>query len=253
MIISHQHRYLFIQVPHTGSTAIARELQEHYAGEPILWKHAHLDDFLSAATPEQKGYFTFLTLRNPLDEAVSIYWKLKGDHKGRIARRAPGLSRRDLALADFIRRTDADFAAFFRRAYRRLPHDKWARTQKDRVDFVLRFENLAADFHTLLRRAGIEPVRPLPKVNPTAGREGDFTQYYPPELVPRARAVFGPYMRAVGYEFPADWGDAVPRSAALMFRALSLPRRLYWRRLKWRGRSLPRRQARARGTAAPDG
>lgn len=36
VIIRHRHRYLFVELPHIGSTAIPRDLMSLYDGEPIL-------------------------------------------------------------------------------------------------------------------------------------------------------------------------------------------------------------------------
>ncbi|MBA3404443.1 MAG: hypothetical protein H0U13_07160, partial [Gemmatimonadaceae bacterium] len=68
MIISDRHRYLFVELPRTGSTAIHRELCAMYDGEPILQKHATYGDFLKIATDDQRRYFVFSTVRNPLDD-----------------------------------------------------------------------------------------------------------------------------------------------------------------------------------------
>ena len=54
MVISHRHRYLFVELPRTGSTAIHRELIELYDGTAILQKHATYEDFLRGATEIEK-------------------------------------------------------------------------------------------------------------------------------------------------------------------------------------------------------
>ena len=77
MIVSHEHRYVFIEVPHTASVAISTELRENYDGQRFLRKHATYRDFLRQATPEQRGYFAFAAVRNPLDVAVSRYYRFK--------------------------------------------------------------------------------------------------------------------------------------------------------------------------------
>ncbi len=81
MIISDTHRYLFVELPHTGTTAISQELRECYDGRKILHKHARYGDFLRGATASQRDYFVFSCIRNPLDEAVSIYARLRSDHR----------------------------------------------------------------------------------------------------------------------------------------------------------------------------
>jgi hypothetical protein len=65
MIISHRHRYVFVEVPRTGSTAVSAELRENYDGHEILRKHASYRDFLRVASEEERGYFTFSAVRNP--------------------------------------------------------------------------------------------------------------------------------------------------------------------------------------------
>ena len=82
MIISHTHKYLFVEIPLTASYAIRHELCEYYGGVPILHKHASFPDFLQIAAPHERDYFVFATVRNPLDETVSRYCKLRCDHKG---------------------------------------------------------------------------------------------------------------------------------------------------------------------------
>ncbi len=209
MIIGHRHRYLFVELPRTGSTAIRQELRELYGGEPVLWKHATYEDFLRVASPDERRYFVFSAIRNPLDDAVSRYFKLRLDHKQRFTER-PGKHRNlanrlvDQRMFRFLDRTDADFPAFFLRYYR-FPYDTWASLSHARMDYVMRFETLAEDFERVLRAIGIEPVRPLPVVNRTSGRERDFDVYYPPRVRGRARRVFGPYAERWGYQLPAEW------------------------------------------------
>tara|TARA_R110002124_G_scaffold175649_1_gene343464 strand:- start:41 stop:211 length:171 start_codon:yes stop_codon:yes gene_type:complete len=56
MIISHKYKYLFVEVPHTGSTSISEELVANYDGHPILKKHSQYIDFLRQASKEEKDY-----------------------------------------------------------------------------------------------------------------------------------------------------------------------------------------------------
>src|SRR6476469_8280254 len=83
MVISHKHKYLFIEVYRTGSTAISSELCELYDVEKILSKHSRYHEFLKIASEEEKQYYVFSGIRNPMDMVVSGYLKMKTDHKGR--------------------------------------------------------------------------------------------------------------------------------------------------------------------------
>lgn len=238
MIISHTHRYLFVELPRTGSTAISAELREMYDGEPILHKHAMYEEFLKIASPDEKKYLVISGIRNPLDDAVSRYFKLRTDHKqrfsgGRRTKHKRLLNRIiDRRTFSFVKRTDADFAEYFMR-HQVLPYDRWSSLSHDRFDFIIRFENLAGDFADALRRIGIEPKRPLPSVNTTAARSRDYRDYYPPRTWRRARRVFGPFMERWGYAFPAEWEvEAVTRGDRLGYSVFSFFASLYWRYIR---------------------
>jgi hypothetical protein len=231
VIISDEHKYVFVEQRHTACSATRDELIASYGGRPILHKHATYAAFLRAATREQKRYFVFAGIRNPLDEAVSLYFKLRTDHQGKYSERFPRLSRRQRAAFAYVSAEQPDFAAFLRRFYRR-PYDNDTIVYHKHMDAIIRFEHLQEDFSLVLQRIGLEQVRPLPASNRTA-RGGHYLDYYPPELQAHAARVFGPFMRKWGYELPGEWvGVTVPRSAALTFRLISPFRYLYRRYLR---------------------
>jgi len=247
LIISDRHRYLFVELPRTGSTAVRRELRALYDGRPILTKHATYGDFLRVATEDQKRYFVFSSVRNPLDDAVSKYFKVKGGRahgalpRGTRGDRPSGKRRGkdrlinrllDRHMTRFVRRTGADFPTFFLHYYV-LPYDTWASLAHHRFGLVMRFETLADDFEEALRRIGLEPQQPLPVANPTAGRERDYASYYVPAIRGRAWRVMGPYMERWAYQLPVSWGIAGPtRMDRLGYRVYSFFACLYWRFLR---------------------
>jgi len=238
MIISHKHKYLFVELPRTGSTAISRELRQYYDGAPILHKHATYNDFLKIATAEEKKYFVFAGIRNPLDDAVSLYFKLESDHhkiwtdslKKKRNKRLIDYVR--LSMFRFIKNRKADFPSYFKKYYK-LPYNNWSELSHRGFDFLIHFENLQDDFADALRLIGIESIRPLPVVNKTDKRDKDYVSYYTPEIIPRAKRVFGPYMNHWGYRFPPEWGDtSIPWWTQLEFEFFNLFRRFYWRYLR---------------------
>ena len=233
MIISDTHRYLFVEQPHTACTAIQAELRAHYGGQRILERHSTYADFLRVATPEQKRYFVFSGIRNPLDEAVSLYFKFRTDHKAKYTTgaQAQTLSQRQIEAYALVVGEQADFDRFIRRFYRR-PFDNETLIYHHHMDEIIRFEHLQEDFSRTLARLGLEQIRPLPLVNKT-GQRGDYLDYYPPSLRPQAARVFGPYMRKWGYDLPAEWtGITVPRSSFVLFRLLGAWRYVYRRYLR---------------------
>lgn len=235
MIISDGHRYVFVELPHTGSSAISRELRERYGGRRILHKHATYEEFLKVATPDQRTYFVFSGIRNPLDEAVSIYHKFLTDHHrrftdpARLARRGWVARHRDLIKYRFIAGRSADFPSFFRRFYR-WPYNNSSHLAHRHFDFVLRYESLQHDFAVVLERLGLDAQRPLPVVNATGSRDRGFTTYYTSEIIPQAKRVFGPFMEQWGYGFPPSWGAlSISRWLRLRFATFNAVRALYWR------------------------
>ena len=208
MIISHQHRFCYFALPRTGSKAVSKALNDAGYGQMVKPMHRSFTEFMATATPAEKGYFTFCTIRNPLDSLVSAYFKKKHDHNGRFSR---GTFRNGRPIAEenlkeyrFIQENDADFASYFEHfyttPYTRPRHEETVR----RVDRVLRHENLAEDFKETLDTMGLPDV-PLPVYNVTKGKKPEFTAYYPERIRPQAREVLGQLMKDWGYAFPEDW------------------------------------------------
>ena len=244
MIISDKHRYLFVELPRTATTAIAKELRENYDGHSILYKHATYEDFLRIATDEQKKYFTFSCIRNPLDDVVSIYLKYRHNHRDAFTRPS-NLKRRDplLKFIDAIKlkstnKEGIEFSEFFLKYYH-IPYSRWSELSHDKFDFIISFENLQDDFGKSLELIGLTQKRPLPTTNKTTGDKKHYLSYYTPETINRAKRIFGPYMKKWGYSFPEIWGDSeVSWSNQLAFRFFNVFRKVYWRwRSHWRWRT----------------
>jgi Sulfotransferase family len=246
MIISHKHRYVFVELPLTGSTAISAELRENYDGIPMLHKHATYLDFLRAANADEKSYFVFSCIRDPLDQAVSFYFKYKTNHRGiytnpgRATRFKGSIYHRIFLHVDqkrfrFIQDNDADFATYFLRFYKR-PYSNWSVLSHKRFDYVIRFENIQEDFSRVLRRIGVAQKRPLPIRNKTSAKDGGYEKHYcTPEVIRRAKFVFGPFMEMWGYSFPSNWGyDSLGWRQRTAYEAVNAFRKFYWRYLRYR-------------------
>ena len=214
MIISHKYKYLFVEIPHTASTAISHELREYYSGESILHKHATVEEFHRVASPEEMKFFVFCSIRNPLDITVTRYFKRKTDHQNFYSdpknwRKFGGhVSKKALREYNFITNNNADFVDFFKRFYW-LPYDAWGSPDPNSFGFIIHYEDIQSDFSRLLKRLDISQVRPIPVLNKTDQRDSDFNQYYPSSLSARANWVFRPFLTAWGYSTP--WGS--PKNA----------------------------------------
>jgi hypothetical protein len=241
MIISHKHKYLFVELPMTGSTAISHELCENYEGISVLKKHSTYRDFLKVATEAEKQYFVFAGIRHPLDQVVSHYFKFKSGHEGQFTRQEE-LDRHKgsiwhriayeyshISRYRFIQENQADFGTFFLRYYK-VPYNNWSSLDHKKFGFVVHFEELADDFARMIQWLGLELKRPLPQTNKTQGKQNLFFEYYDtPELREHAKYIFGPFMQQWGYEFPPEWGEY--RSSwrqQTEFKFLNIFRGIYW-------------------------
>jgi hypothetical protein len=235
MIISHQNRYLFVEIPHTGSTAISHELRANYHGEKILKKHSFYSDFLKIASPDEKKYLVFAGIRNPLDETVTRYFKTKGNFQQNEVTIVP--ESRETELSEEFHSKGMDFPTFFMKHYK-VPYNNFSCLVRDHYDYLIRFENLQADFARLLQILGLELKRPLQIRNSTQARRKDFLSYYSPSMIPRAKKVFGPFMEQWGYEFPKVWGNYSPTWwSRLEYEGLSRLLRLKWQTLRFMTKS----------------
>ena len=122
---------------------------------------------------------------------------------------------------NFIRENGDDFSKFFEYFYDSVYHN-WFLLGHDRLDFVMRYENLEEDFATALGRIGLDQARPIPSRNKTE-RQRDFRPYYRSDIHDRAALVFGPFMTKWGYDLPKEWGGIrVPASRRARFSLLEL-------------------------------
>ncbi|MFT7588163.1 MAG: hypothetical protein ACI959_000370 [Limisphaerales bacterium] len=240
MIISDKNKYVFVQLPKTASTAIEEELLNHYDGKAIMLKHDLYYKFLKQANAEQKKYFVFASVRNPMDIAASHYYNLLQENrlskrtpkKHSLARRLWGTYRTKKRF-DFIRDGEGDFKSYFLQFYS-YPYANWSVVDHDKLDFVIRYEHMQDDFSTLLGKLGLEQAQPIPSANKTKNKKGHFLDLYSdPEVRQRAVNVFSPYFRQFGYEFPKEWGDIREKGfKGSLYPLMNVFRTFYWKYLR---------------------
>lgn len=211
MIINHRYAFCYFAIPRTASKAISKVLIDELGSEEVMSMHTAYGEFMGQASQREQGYFSFTTIRNPMDSVVSAYFKKKNDHNGRFSRgtfkSGRPIGARALAEYRFIRDNNADFADYFLEFYREAYHLPRHEQTVASVDKVLRYERLDEDFATLGAQKWNLPNLEIPVFNTTAGKSRDFLQYYTPKTVERAKLVFGPLMRQWGYAFPEEWGN----------------------------------------------
>lgn len=237
MVISHRYRYLFVENPLTASWAIRNELLKYYDGEPIRHKHATIQEFLGSATRGEKNYFSFATVRNPLDVLVSRYFKLKTNHKGAFtdpqAVESLLVDYSDRRKYEDLHQLGMSFEEAFRR-YWKFPYSDQIELSSNHLDFVIRFERLQQDFSEIMRRLGLRQVRSIPVVNKTREKKEQWESYYTSATIPIAKKACGPFMREWGYEFPEAWGPyRNARLSSIEYFLFSKFRGLYQRRVRF--------------------
>ena len=85
MLISHKHKFVFIEIEKTGSTSIRNMLENYFKKDvtiftypsrkfPLLHRHNTIKEAVESI-PECKNYFKFSFVRNPWDREVSrFFW-----------------------------------------------------------------------------------------------------------------------------------------------------------------------------------
>jgi hypothetical protein len=213
MPVSHEHRFVFVHIPKTGGTSVEAALGVHgdwrFEDRETLFGRIRSPDlvargfptrFLQHLTlpeirsllPDHEEYFSFAFVRNPWDRMVSTW----SHPDGQLVRMAHNrnVELRGLPFEEFLART-ADLEHVHLRPQHEFVLDEAGRPL---VDFVGRFETIAADFREVCRRIGVE--RRLPHRNRSDRPVRDYRDAY----TERTRQLVGERYRrdaeAFGYE-----------------------------------------------------
>lgn len=243
MVISKKYKYCFIEYPRSASYAIRGELIKFYGGQDWLEKHSRYRDFVRSLPGEHADYFIFCSIRNPLEDIISIYNICKTNTSGRATAEFWKdykwyIRWRELRKAAFFNGRGAKtFPAFFRR-YFALPYLKpriLAEFSEARFDYVIRVENLQDDFGSVLKRLGLPQVRPIPVVNRSSAEKIDLDAYYPGWIRRRAVRVVGPMMSFMNYKFPEHWNvTRIPWLSRAYFSAMTPLASWFWNNVQYR-------------------
>ena len=232
MIISHKHKFLFIGLPFSASSAIIQDLYCKYEGLPYLRKHSLYHEFNNTASEKEKEYFKFAVLRNPMDIVVTSYEKMKANAKGNFTNpslfkeNGGHITKHQRKKFNFIKKYSPTFQQYFLKFYKQ-PYDNYSSLTLDKCDFIIRYENLDKDYLNTLKAIGIKNPSKLEVVNKTKGKKKDLLSYYTKDIQCRAVSVFGPFMEKYNYHFPREWDNIkVPKKSMIYFKVLSLLRKI---------------------------
>jgi|GEM_PF-1260607 len=155
-VVSDRFRFICLLLPKNGSTSLRHEFgRARYESRELVY---------SQLNPEiQEQYFTFTTLRDPVDRLLSAYQELSFRFEA---------AREDLSDRDFFRMGDTPNR--FRRFLKELRAGMWdthvlpqtKHLSRIRVDKYCFFENLQDDVEDVFAQLGWENVRHFPSDDP---------------------------------------------------------------------------------------
>jgi len=187
MLISDQHKFLFVHVSKAAGSSIYRTLEPfaNVKDKGLLNKamsktgirrdyhkryfaqHAYISEAMSYIPEDEfNKLFKFAFVRNPYDWIVSMYSFLQQNHDHRHNKMIL-----DMSFADYV-----DFEIKRNKRHQHLfVCDKEGNLA---VDFIGQFEQLEADFNHIIKTLNLSAS--LPHVN--ASSRKDFREYYTPEI-----------------------------------------------------------------------
>ncbi|WP_293704602.1 sulfotransferase family 2 domain-containing protein [Sphingopyxis sp. UBA6723] len=207
MIVSHQHRFIFVAIPKTGTHSVRQGLRDHLGErdmeqarlfvekqfpipEIARMGHGHISfaeirPFLGEET--FNDYFKFAFVRNPFDRFVS-YCAFATSREGSFARDPKRVMRHFLFTAPPLQHV------IFRPQHLFLT-DMDGRLLADRLGKV---ETMQADYDGICAQIGIA-TSPLDHAN--RSRRGDYRDYYDQELIDGVAKIYARDLELFGYDY----------------------------------------------------
>jgi hypothetical protein len=200
-MISFQKRFLFVHIPKTAGNSIQTVLRDYSEDQLLalrkeqdgverfglrnpkykLKKHSTLAEYRAALGETQFGdLYRFTCVRNPWERMVSYYFTPTQNSVVWDRKAFKKMIVKALSCTDY------------------LELDRGEKDPFDNVHYIMRFENLAADFRTVCQTLGISPTK-LPQYN-RSERE-HYSKYYDDELRDLVLTRFAPEIEHFDYTF----------------------------------------------------
>jgi hypothetical protein len=198
VIVSHEHRFVYVQVPQTGSSAIGTWMVEHLGGVRVLRKHTTLPQARRLLGKSIDGYLVIASVRDSLDQFVSSYFKtLNRPATGTGSGGWFGLRATSTSRVEWAQSGDPSLDSYIDRFVRR-PHGPVYTLSLRAADLVLRYEEIGAASQYVTAALGVGELPPVPQVNSTDRARSDLSELASP----------GRYERVVRYHRPFrhEWG-----------------------------------------------
>lgn len=215
MLVSHDHKFVFVHVQKTAGISIETVLKQHFP-HAVHWhgRHGHAKNGIGDVGPEVwESYYSFAVVRNPWDRLASWYTMIEDAQADlpfwKRSSKAPFKS----DLWNQVRANSTDFDSFLDNctepvfdlgcwksfAYNQLDllTDEAGKVV---VDDIGRFETLAADINKVFSRLGIPGVA-LPEKNVSSARGRHYSLRYTPRTRALVAERFARDIETFGYRF----------------------------------------------------
>lgn len=219
MIISDQHKFIFVHVPKTAGDSVTQALAPYATPlKRTLWKSIRrrlpVKDrvetiYLRKHDPASRAiarlgrakwdsYKSFAVVRNPFDHAVSHYEFMKQFRIAAVAAKVAAMRFPD--YLDYRAKPPFWNDTFFAR----LPNQSYFLTDPSgaiAVDRIVRFEEIGTDFKSACEEIGLHGVD-LPHVNKTKSKskKRPFQDYYDTTAIQKVRSLYADDFRLLGYD-----------------------------------------------------
>ncbi|MBK6412569.1 sulfotransferase family 2 domain-containing protein [Sphingopyxis sp.] len=207
MIVSHQHRFIFVAIPKTGTHSVRQGLRDHLGEgdmeqarlfvekqfpipEIARMGHGHISfaEIRPFLGEDVFGdYFKFAFVRNPFDRFVS-YCAFATSREGSFARDPKRVMRHFLFAAPPLQHI------IFRPQHLFLT-DTDGRLLADRLGKV---ETMQSDYDAICAQIGVA-TSPLDHAN--RSRRGDYRDYYDQELIDGVAKIYARDLELFGYDY----------------------------------------------------
>tara|TARA_Y100000385_G_C13046150_1_gene617570 strand:- start:383 stop:1060 length:678 start_codon:yes stop_codon:yes gene_type:complete len=201
--VSHQHKFIYFEVPKTGTSSLLALLRQHLELETMKGRY----DFLNHA-----DYIRFAFVRNPWDRILSCYLnKIKQDKNFQSKHFTDGVMKKfhrfnafyaGMPFTEFLRAVagipDCDADGHFASQYTRLVQNK-----ELVVTHLARFENYQREVKHFLKMIGIEGDIELPHLNRTMKRM-PYSGYYNAETIRLVEERYGEDIQRFEYHFGGE-------------------------------------------------
>jgi Sulfotransferase family len=230
MIVSHQHRFIFLKTNKTAGTSIEAGLSRLCGPDDIITPYREDNEpYRQALTPQN------YRIEHPLKPQRTLWRKLLGRPE-RYYHPSVGFYEHMPAWRVRAYLGEEVWRSYFKFAFDRNPWDRqvswyfyktkskrrrpsFDRFMRDRakafvsnfdiyaldgemaVDFLGRYEDLEKDLATALERIGVGKIVALPKTNVSVIRERDYRSYYSPETQALVAEWYALEIALLDYEF----------------------------------------------------